>query len=196
MTTYYLDLDRTLFRTEDTKAIFVQIGELYPKIDVMTGYRDRATYYVYPFTREGDTKTYYHDVSRWLEDNGLDPAAVYTRLQMSELADGRFEYPGTDTIVRQLSQLGRIAVLTFGEDRYQRCKAGLCPSLDGIPVITTLRPKGEYLTNYAQPGDWLIDDKVVTGLPEGVRMVRVDHQNGPTVLADCLHHINQNNIDK
>ena len=174
--TFYLDLDRTLFRTDMAGEIVSAIAAHYlEKPALARGYSERERYYTYPFLDQGDTKTYFHDVTRWLGDNEVDAAEVYAWLESSSLADGRFENDGVKDLVASLRRYGSVKILTFGEDAYQRVKAALCPSLKGVEIVTTLEPKGEYLAQYGITGDWLLDDKNVSGLPEGVRLVQIDH---------------------
>lgn len=174
--TFYLDLDRTLFRTDMAGEIVSAIAAHYlEKPALARGYSERERYYTYPFLDQGDTKTYFHDVTRWLGDNEVDAAEVYAWLESSSLADGRFEYDGVKDLVASLRRYGSVKILTFGEDAYQRAKAALCPSLRGIEVLTILQPKGEYLAQNAAPHDWILDDKKVDSLPSGVRLLQVDH---------------------
>lgn len=174
--TFFLDLDRTVFQTDKAAEIFEAIAAHYPdKPGLADGYHIRQQYYTYPFIDNGDSVTYFHDATKWLSDNELDPVAAYQWLATSPLADGRFEYEGVRTLVAALQRYGEVKVLTFGEDAYQRAKATLCPSLSGLEVVTTLEPKGEYLAHHAAAGDWIIDDKAVQDLPSGVRLVQVDH---------------------
>ncbi len=183
--TFYLDLDRTLFRTDEIGAMFQKIGELHTEVDAEHGYAQREEYYVYPFKGQGDDDTYYHDVSAWLRANGLIPDEVYEKLAATELADGRFEYQGVAELVGMLQARGPVRVLTFGEDGYQRAKAALCPSLAGIEVITTTGRKGAWLATHAVPGDWLVDDKIVTGIPHDIRFLQVLHGEDIRASGAC-----------
>ena len=184
--TFYLDLDRTLFRTERVYEIIAKIAELYPeKPSLVDGYELRHNHYVYPFAAEGDTRTYSHDLSWWLRDHGLDPGSVYGRLLESELTDGRFEYKDVAELVGQLKSRGEVKILTFGVDEYQRFKAALCPSLEGVEVITTLKSKTEYLNRYGRDGDWMVDDKLITGAKKGVELVVINHSRRKKDTGTC-----------
>ena len=175
MPVFYVDLDRTVFRTERVKELFAAIERLYPdNRAVKDGYKKRATYYVFAHKEEGDTTTYYHDIVAWLRDAGLDYREVFARLHNS-FNDGRFEYPGAARFIHQLRSMGTVKVLTYGEDIYQRFKASLCPSLQGVEIITLIASKAEYLNSHAGPGDWIIDDKRLDGLSNGIRALHIQH---------------------
>lgn len=172
--TFYLDLDRTLFRTDAAAEIFAMVEQLYPEnYRARDGYTKRAEHYVYPQKAVGDETSYYHDVAQWLRDVGIDEAEAFDRLARTALADGHLEYPGVAELVKGLQAYGEVKLLTYGEDAYQRFKARLCPSLMGIEVITTIQPKVEYLNRYANDGDWIIDDKALVGLQSSIHAVRV-----------------------
>ena len=185
--TFYLDLDRTLFRTERVRELIEKVAELYPeKPTLKDGYSLRRNHYIYPFEAEGDTATYSHDLSWWLRDHDLEPQVVYEQLLATELADGRFEYGGVAELVGQLSEWGDVKILTFGPDEYQRFKAALCPSLVGLEVITILEQKSQYLNREARDGDWIVDDKSLDGLKPGIWAARVDHDGAAQVPEACV----------
>lgn len=175
MSVFYLDLDRTVFRTDKVGELFAAIEHLYPRNDsIKGGYNKRCDYYVFAHADQGDDMTYYHDMVAQLRDAGLDATAVFARLR-AELADGRFEYPDLAECVHTLQRYGTVKVLTYGEDKYQRLKAALCPSLEGIEVVTLIGPKAEYLATHAASGDWIIDDKRLANMPKGVGAVYIQH---------------------
>ncbi len=79
--TFYLDLDRTLFQTHRVDELFAAIARLYPDKPLLAAaYAERSNYYVHPFAAMGDVKTYYHDVGRWLADEGLNIDTIYDLL--------------------------------------------------------------------------------------------------------------------
>lgn len=152
----YLDLDRTLFQTSRANEFWPVIESLYPQVDSIRAIAERENYY----QQMGDM--YFHDVSKQLCDFGCDPVEVYESLLETELADGRFEFEGAKELVTALLAKGQeVSVLTFGSDDYQRFKAALCPSLRELPVITTLRPKYEFLDNLEADDVWVVDDKPI-----------------------------------
>ena len=186
---FYLDLDRTLFRTENANDIFAMIELLYPEHCRAQGaYARLSEHYVYPRAEQGDTTTYYHDVAEWLVDIGLNPQEVFAKLLETPLADGRFEYDGVDRLVSALRKRGEVKIFTYGEDTYQRFKAKLCPSLLNVDIITTIGSKVEYLNEYGQNGDWMIDDKVLEGVKPGIRTARVVQERA---VAETFHSLDE-----
>lgn len=186
---FYLDLDRTLFRTDKAAEIFAMIEQLYPdNYHARHGYAKRAEHYVYPQKSIGDETSYYHDVAQWLRDVGIDENEAFARLAVSDLADGRFEYPGVAELITQLQHYGEVKILTYGEDTYQRFKARLCPSLKGIEVVTTTQQKSVYLNAHGRPGDWIVDDKVIEGINPLTHTVCVVQERE---VADTLHSLGE-----
>lgn len=168
-TPIYVDLDRTLFQTEQLPTIVEQLAQLYPQINADRFYDARTEYYV-----EAGTQ-YYHDMSAQLESVGLEPTTVYRALRTSPIADNRLLFPGGEALADWLSKRGNVFILTYGADAYQRCKAALCPALDRLPVITTLENKATWLQREVGDGPaLLIDDKPLGNeLPNAVAFIQV-----------------------
>jgi len=164
----YLDLDRTIFKTNDSEKILLKIAELYPELDASQLEKDRTTFH----ETVGDL--YYWDLGRQLSTYGLDAEEVFTELAGTDLADGRLEYEGAATLISSLQSADvDVRVLTFGPDDYQRFKASLCPSLRSLAVTTTLSPKSE-LFEASEEECWLVDDKPIGNeLPGNVSFVQV-----------------------
>lgn len=184
----YLDLDRTLFQTSRTPEIWEAIAELYPDIDPQAAFAERETYYHYV----GDQ--YYYDMSTQLRDRGLEPDAVYSQLQTSKLGDGRFEFEYCPELIQSLTAKAEVQIFTFGTDDYQRFKASLCPSLHGLPIMTTLRAKADVLED-SQEECWLVDDKPIGDeLPGTVSFVQVALDEGvvvPDAIWPVFYDLNQ-----
>lgn len=173
----YLDLDRTLFKTADMDVVWEYIDSLYP--DTAGAFEDVESYFHYV----GDL--HYYDMSAHLQALGLDPAEVYAAVIGSRYADGRLETEGVGELIASLQADGYdVQVLTFGSDDYQRFKAALCPSLRGIPVITTLRAKPDVLEELGEEC-WLVDDRPIGDeLPGNVSFVQVS-PDGAAVPYDA-----------
>lgn len=168
----YLDLDRTLFKTGNVKVLWEYIAQQYPEIgDAFAG---RETYYHYV------DDMYYYDMSAHLTSLGLEPELVYGELGNSIYADGRFEYEGAGELIEALLSYGYdVRIMTFGTDDYQRFKASLCPSLLGLPIVSTLRPKPEVLEELEEEC-WLVDDRPLGDeLPGNVSFVQVSLEGKP-----------------
>ncbi len=164
----YVDLDRTLFQTDRMKEVMEEIGKLYPEINPEEMYTNQTQFYVW-----SDDTTYAHDFSAQLISEGLDPDLVYGQLEQSDLADGRFEYDGAGEFIELLREKASPIILTYGFDDYQRFKAALCPSLQGIEIITMLQSKALFLEEINEPG-WLVDDKAIGDeLPSSTSFVQV-----------------------
>lgn len=170
----YLDLDRTLFQTKRSGEVLLShVGLLFPRFEVSRAIRERDSYYV----EVGDL--YYHDMSRQLRENGLDPQEVYDMLSQTEVADGRFEFEGCRELIESIGSRADVRVFTFGPDDYQRFKAKLCPSLTDLPVITTLQPKAKFLESN-HDNAWLVDDRPIGDeLGSNIQFVQVSLEGEP-----------------
>lgn len=191
--TFYIDLDRTIFHTERIGEVFPTLEAVYPEnIAIRDGYALREQYYVFPHRDDSDEKTYYYDLAGQLREAGIAIDEAFRALR-ARLGDGQFEYEGADTLIRALRARGNVKVLTYGEDVYQRFKAALCPSLAGAEVITTLEPKAIYLNEHATANDWIVDDKIIAGLSNGMRTVHIQHDRQKPAdvhsLAEVAEHI-------
>lgn len=168
----YLDLDRTLFKTSAVSTLWEFITELHPEIGDAFAGREAFYHYV--------DDLYYYDMSAHLASLGLEPESTYGEIINSPYADGRFEYEGAGELVETLLSRGyEIRIMTFGSDDYQRFKAALCPSLLGLPIVTTIRPKPEVLEELEE-GCWLVDDRPLGDeLPGNVSFVQVSLEGKP-----------------
>lgn len=165
----FLDLDRTLFDTRQAGLLWQELAKRYD-IDAAKCTAERSNWYEWV-----DDTTYYHDFSQQLTDYGIDASEAYEYLRQSPLAQGVFEFPYVDVLVRTLQEIADVKVLTFGIDDYQQLKASLCPSLRGVEIITTLESKTTVLGRYMNKYDcWLVDDKPVGNeLPKNVHFIQV-----------------------
>lgn len=175
----FLDLDRTLYRTDlGTRLIWREIARGFPVVDDTHELARQDEFYVH----DGDS--YAYDMRAHLVSLGLDEGEVFEHVRRSETADGRLEYEGVDELVSWAREVGEVAILTYGYDDYQRMKASLCPSINGVEIITTLRPKGDFFKTI-QGEAWLVDDKPIGDeLPEHVRFVQVLHSDEGEVSPD------------
>lgn len=172
----YLDLDRTLFRTSEFDEHRWQLLEQwFPEVIVAEREWSRRTeFFVY------NDALYAYDFAAHMRALGLDAVAIMRRLQQSSLADGQLEYEGTAELLAWAKSQGDVTILTYGPGNYQRLKAALCPSLEGVAVVTTLRPKHEYFRALTLDDVvWMVDDKPIgVELPAEVRFIQVAGYNG------------------
>lgn len=166
-TIFYIDLDRTLFQTSKMDVVWRYIAAHY-SVEVPTDvWRFQQDFFV----ATGDM--YYYDMSAQLRALGLDSPSVYAAIIHSELADGRFEFDGCRSLVSFLNDHFEVRVITYGADDIQRFKAALCPSLAGVTIMTTLKPKRDF---FAALKDqlWMVDDKAIwRDVPKNVRFIQV-----------------------
>lgn len=183
----YLDLDRTLFRTDSaTRQIWQQIAQHYPAVDADVEYARGTEFH----TTVGDL--YYYDFTAHVRACELDAEQIYAMLSASPLADNRFLFDGAAHLVQWAQGHARPAILTFGSDDYQRLKIALCPALVGLPVYTTLAPKAQWFLDKGEC--WMIDDKAIGGeLPANVRFVQVslEGRNTPEVPWPCFQKLSE-----
>lgn len=175
----FLDLDRTLYKTDlGTQLIWQEIARRFPGINDRRELGRQNEFYVF----DGDS--YAYDMRAHLTSLGLDADRVMDYLSRSEIADGRLEYEGANELVSWAREVGEVAILTYGYDDYQRMKASLCPSINGVEIITTLKPKGDFFKTI-QGEAWLVDDKPIGDeLPEHVRFVQLLHSDEGEVSPD------------
>lgn len=172
----FLDLDRTLFRTSELdEAEWGLLGRQFG-IDSEAELARRTDFHVRTET------AYYYDFAAHVRAAGLDEKEAFSFLLQSALADGQMEYDGVAEVVAWARQRGTVHVLTYGPANYQRFKAALCPSLEGVEIITTLQSKSEYFREQCPTGRlWMVDDKPIGGdLPDGVRFIQTAEYNGVT----------------
>lgn len=164
----FLDLDRTLYRTDlGTQLIWQRIASKFSDVDASRELGRQSEFYVH----EGNS--YPYNMRAHLVSLGLEADQVYEYLRRTEIADGRLEYEGVGELVSWARSAGEVSILTYGYDDYQRLKAALCPSIADLGVITTLKPKGDFLRTI-QGDAWLVDDKPVGNeLPANVRFIQV-----------------------
>ena len=162
----YLDLDRTLFKTDlGVKLIWQEIAKINSGVDVDRELAAISDFYAY------SEDAYAYDLVTHIASLGLDSSHIFDELRLSEIADGRLEYKGAKELINWINTNGgQVKVLTYGFDDYQRLKASLCPSITSVEVITTLGAKMEYLKDKGNL--WLIDDKVPSNIVDNVNFIQ------------------------
>lgn len=176
MLVVYVDLDRTLFQTSlFDRERWQLLASWYPElIDLEVEPLRQSDFYEY----RGEL--YFYDFTAHMKELGLDVADVYERIRSSVLADGRLEYAGVREVIDWVRQRGVVRVLTFGPDDYQSLKIALCPSLRDVECNITGEEKSAYFRTLHASTDelWMVDDKIIRGLPEYVRYVQASLDGG------------------
>ena len=180
MTGVYLDLDRTLFNTDLFDELRWSFLEREFDISPEQGKSRQRQFFIY------DEDMYMYDFAEHMCSLGLDADQVYEAIRHSELAEGRLEYPGTDRLVRELGEKAKI--LTYGADDYQRLKVDLCPSLVGVPIVTTQKPKGLFFRDNPTPAVLFDDKPIGDELPSSVTFVQSTSYNNLTAPPDAPWH--------
>ncbi len=186
----YLDVDRTLFNTDLFDELRWQL--LRQKYGVDSNERARQP----EFYRRWDDMWFY-DFSAHMNDIGISVDEVYEYLHGSALADGRLEYDGVGELVEWIQVHGTARLLTYGADDYQRLKVVLCPSLQGLEIITTQASKGHFFATHTLNGSiWMVDDKPIGDeLPGNVHFIWVSFASvstpptGAWPVAQSLHDV-------
>lgn len=85
-----------------------------------------------------------------------------------------------------------IAILTFGQYKFQRMKISFCKELNYITSYVTLLPKNEFIQYYlSKRTGYLVDDKIGQNLPEGWTEVHINRK----IALDSLNRINDKLIE-
>ena len=167
--TVYLDLDRTLFRTDEFMGELWQvIAELYREPE----YAEEATRLANHYVPQSDGQPLY-DLSTHLRALGLNPEMLYPQLVQSRLSEIDWLYDGAVQLIDWLVDNTEVRILTYGAETFQRLKLALCPKLAGIPVTIIQSDKAEWLASQRAAGV-LIDDKAVA-VPATMQLLHVAH---------------------
>ena len=175
----YLDLDRTLFRTDlFDKLRWQLLAKWYPgKFDLAVESQRQSEFYEY----RGEL--YFYNFMAHMTNLGIDLDEVFEKIRTSELADGRLEYSGVRELINWIRQRGEARILTFGPNDYQSLKISLCPSLRDVEVIITGEEKSKYFNSLTDKSSeiWMVDDKIIRDLPENIHFVQANLE-GVTVV--------------
>lgn len=165
-----LDLDDTLLQNRSMiRGVWQHIATTFPEagVDPDMAYASLQKYYVETFPG-----LFAYNFDKHLLRHGVDLASAYKSIAASELADGRYEIDNLAGFMTDVQKIADMLIVTFGYDSYQRLKASLCPSLDGIEIITTLESKALVLRQHKSV-HYLVDDRPVSNLPDTIKFVMV-----------------------
>ncbi len=164
----FLDLDRTLFKTDSFDEQKWQLLADEYSIDAELEHSRQPNFYVY------NDDMYAYDFNSHIEDLSLPLDEVYGLIVKSSMNDGRLEYPGVKELIDDLSDKSDLRILTYGHERYQNLKYSLCPSLEKVAMTTTLKRKGQYFRDNNIMQGYMVDDKPIgSELPRGVKFIQV-----------------------
>lgn len=165
-----LDLDDTLLQNRSMlRGIWQHIATVFSDaaVDPDMAYDSSQTYYA-----ETAPGMFTYDFDKHLGYYGIDPAAAYESVGASDLSDGRYEIDNLSQFISDVQRVADLLIVTYGYDGFQRLKASLCPSLDGIEIITTLGGKAQLLREN-KAVRYMVDDRPVPDLPDTIKFVMV-----------------------
>lgn len=165
-----LDLDDTLLQNRlMVRGIWHHIAGAFPEAAVDPGmaYDSLQTYYA-----ETAPGMLAYDFDKHLRHYGIDPTAAYESVVASDLRDGRYEIDNLSQFMSDVQKIADVLIVTYGYDGFQRLKAGLCPSLDGIEIVTTLENKVLVLRQH-ETVRYMVDDRPIANLPDTIKFVMV-----------------------
>lgn len=168
----YLDLDRTLVKTDViTGALHKALEQLYGRVTVKQISAD------YPHFRPLVGVQNYYDFFGQVESYGLEADTVEADLR-AHITSNDLLYEDALPMLDELDATGLpISILTYGERRFQEFKATLVPRLKPYKVISILEEKAAYLAKHPSPC-MLVDDRAATfnKLPAHCIGVLIDRQ--------------------
>lgn len=176
-TRLFLDLDRTVFDTPRFMQAVFAATESQFGLSAQRLHDDSGEFY----EQIGDLIIY--DLFNQLAAYGVDPSVAEPTLRQA-LAGHDFLYPDTHGLLAFIAKNNiDTTLLSFGTERYQQFKYSLAPSLQKLPLVTTLY-KDVYLQAQGTDLSLLVDDKTVDPLPPNCVQLLVDRTSD-----DELAHI-------
>lgn len=162
-----LDFDRTLFDTTKFSLWFAaQVAKRSGKSPETITQEAAKAYYVY----QGDL--YYYDMQAHMGDIfGNQAEAMLDEIQALAKTSENFLFDDVRRTLADLRRYGKVTILTFGEEQYQKFKISLCSELADVPAAIVQSAKGPHLAEQFEPSVRcvFVDDKDEHGsLPEWV----------------------------
>lgn len=182
-----VDFDRTLFDTGAfVEALWSAISELYGvnKAHELTRakqfYEYQGQWYDYDFYRHLST------IPEIPQNTSVFEAAIRTRLSGDD-----FLFPDASGLIDAID-----AIVTFGNEPYQRFKLSFCPQLHRVPTYIIQTGKGDFIRQrFGERPAVLVDDKrLETELPPSVQFI---HLNRGQAQALVVHdaYASANSLD-
>jgi hypothetical protein len=175
-----LDLDRTLF---DTDTFYHDFNEWILKGDSLNNYITCV---------DGNDLYRYTDFEQILLNTNFTPDIVYKTIKSKSKSKNYLFNDATKFLINMHEHKANydFAILSFGQERFQKIKIKLCPLLLAIDPIIKLAPKKITISNYFNNRTGLlIDDKKGQGLPRGWLEVHIDRTNylkSPESKNNCI----------
>jgi|GEM_PF-4954152 len=149
MDLYLLDLDRTVFKTDEHFADFCEVLKEKFGIDpsVLREHEHRLQQNPSPYSPLDDI--------RYSDEIDLDPEEVKSLATENLLAKGKdYVYPDAADFIRKLTQGGdRVVLVTVGTHEYQQHKVTLSSLLQNLPLIVTREAKSKLFAKILQFGE-------------------------------------------
>ena len=173
----YIDFDETLFNHE----LFIQwiSGQVSEKLHIDVS-RYVNSFDEYHKAIDTIHRLYDHE-SHISETLGLSWDEF---LELAHTAVNQYRpdllYSGADQLVYDAirsDEFDTVAILTYGDNTYQRFKIGLCDQIKHVEVVVVDVPKREYLLKQTDEHGVLVDDKGPLHLPRNFKHAWVDRSN-------------------
>lgn len=171
-----VDFDRTLFDTGSfVEALWSAIADQYG-VDkerqlarAKQFYEYRGQWYDYDFYRHVST------IPELPQDMAAFETTMHTRLR-----DDVFLFPDAAGLIDAID-----AIVTFGNEPYQRFKLSFCPQLRGLTCHIIQTGKGDFIARqFGHQPTVLVDDKrLETELPPSVQFIHLDRSQREALIA-------------
>lgn len=184
-----LDLDRTLFKTDDywqDFAVALALAAGKPKTTYLQSYSHFLA---------GEGRLQLIDYQALLAEAGVRHDEV-VRSVMKVTAGKQYLYEDAKKLLEQRAVLEisyEVAVLTYGEAQYQQIKLDLVPEIADLPHFITQRLKTDFIAKqFIDRQGVLIDDKPDQDLPKGWTEVHINRQDGydiPHKVSESVYEV-------
>lgn len=184
-----LDLDRTLFKTDDywqDFAVALARAAGKPENAYIGGYDDFLV---------GEGRLQMINYEKIMAVTGAKHEDIRVNLAKTS-ANKQYLYDDAINLLSQLENLEQqydIAIITFGENRYQNLKISLVPEIANIPKHIIQIYKNAYIAeNFARRQGMLVDDKFGQDLPSGWAEVHLSRQHNygyPVTIEPSVYEI-------
>ena len=164
----YLDLDRTVLNTSRfSEAVIAALEEAYD-VPASEFQQRMPDFYIHHGAMQ------YYDCFAHVTMLGLDIAEVKDRLR-TVLQGGDYVYADARRLIKTLADHSiETIILSYGPHNYQDFKFSFLPEVSHIPFVATLEFKEEFLAAQSPKRSLLVDDKLVSPLPDWCDQFLID----------------------